>query len=170
MALAKIESLASRQRQAANGGVEGRNEAVMSEGEPIFILFVLPGGRRANLCCSLGAVSNGVDLPGTEARTIKYLQQARDEDKDIPAKFRGFRRASQLAAKFSGDKFSLPIAAATVTAYLYQLCKRIEKGMRAADLPLRLIERVPNTGARLLYPVQIRYVGCEPGADPADSA
>ena len=132
---------------------------------PEFVLFVHPNGRRATLCCTLRDVSLLVILMGRWAKLIILLEHARVEDQQIPKlpqALRGFRQAPDLARRCEENRAVDPPAATTITHYMSRLCRRLVRPDGDASQFPPLIERIKNTGARLLHPVKIIYLGDKP--------
>jgi hypothetical protein len=126
---------------------------------PIWVLYLFSSGKKGRLSCRLPDFSGLMDLPGRMVRLLVLLQLAYLEDADLPSEVRGFRQAPALADAYEENKFVDPPEPETITTYLCQLCKRLAKPFADGGAFPLLIERVPNTGARLLFPVEILHVG-----------
>ncbi|MGD0389444.1 MAG: hypothetical protein ABSC42_10870 [Tepidisphaeraceae bacterium] len=127
---------------------------------PRWDLYLFKSGKRARLDCHLpGAALATEFLYGRWARVICLLQLAYEQDVRLPSDLRGFRQAKELAEAFDEDRRVDPPLPSTITTYLYQLCAVLKTpACNRAPFP-PLIDRVPNSGARLLYPVKIHIVG-----------
>ncbi|MGD0767568.1 MAG: hypothetical protein ABSB42_05155 [Tepidisphaeraceae bacterium] len=127
---------------------------------PTWDLYLFKSGKRARLDCHLPDAPLATEfLYGRWARVICLLQLAYEQDEHLPSDLRGFRQAKELAEAFDEDRRVDPILPSTITTYLYKMCAllKIPACNRAPFPPL--IDRVPNSGARLLYPVKIHLVG-----------
>lgn len=146
------------------------NNANSNSIELVWSLYLYPSGRRAQLCCQSQDCSWIEELPGRFARLITLLQKAYDEDAGLPVNLRGFRQASALAKLFDDSPRVDPPQTQTITAYLYRLCETLKKPPTAGKPFPKLIVRMPDLGARLLFPVDIKRLGGPPRERNVDTA
>lgn len=126
---------------------------------PKWDMYLFANGKKAQISCRIGRASNMWEIPGRTARVIALLQQAYDEDQRLPIDLRGFRQADEIAKWYDENRAVEPPLRSTITAYLYQLCFILKKPAVTGEVFPPLIARVKNSGARLLYPVEIHQLG-----------
>lgn len=134
-------------------------ENVANSADPLkWVLFLAGDGKNPILQCN----GRYLQLPNRMARIILLLQRARVADEHHPEGFQGFRKAREIALVYDENPRVDPPLHTTITAYFYQFCRRLKQPPFDQPAFPDLIVRVRNSGARLLYPVEIKELGGPP--------
>jgi len=144
-----------------------RNERCYMENVPDsansrkWILFLSENGKSPYVAYA----GRSVQIDKRWARMIMLLKEAQAADERLPDSLQGFRNATELGKVYDGNP-EIIYPKETMTAYLSQLCLRLEEPVANCAAFPELIARIKNRGAKLLYPVEIQIFDAIPAPCP----